>query len=261
MTRITRFFSGSSTTIRRLFPPCAPETTAKLVQFIVFDPKRFIESNSELKGAIVQAGNFYSNLVNTAGLSEQVKTDLSKFSFRTEYRASSPDQATIASPGRMTFPIYLFHTPDISPDSTSVDEIHQLMQQYQISAISRLRDVDLQHPDRTVLLPTKDNYNAVSESWSSKEVWGFGFPGAYYTNGSCHKLGLIKIDALLASPTTYDTRAQRFAWVLQHELGHMFALKHHDASMMNDEYDRHFSEMLPIQIGQVRDMLLRMSPN
>ena len=40
----------------------------------------------------------------------------------------------------------------------------------------------------------------------------------------------------------------------------MLALVHHDNSMMNDKYDRHFTTFLPLQIGHLRDTLKILSP-
>jgi hypothetical protein len=260
MCTTTRAIFGSSTTVRRVFPPCAPAVSGKTVRFILFDPKQHIDARNDLKAAISQVGVFYGNLKNTPGLPVAIKTDLSLFNFQTEYRPTAPDQATMENLGRMDFPVYLFATPGISSSSTSIDEVTQLMQRHQISASSFVRRVDFAHPDVPILAPVADNYKTIEDSWESKTVMGFGFPGIYYTTGNCHKLGLIKIDALLAQASAFDSEPDRFAWVLQHELGHMFALVHHPDTLMNEDYNRQFKTFLPIQIGHIRDMLKRMSP-
>jgi len=260
MCQTTRAIFGSNAVIRRVFPPCPRAITGKTVRFIIFDPKKQIDSRSDLKAAINQVGSFYNNLKNTSGLSNAIKADLASYNFVVEYRPSAPDDSTLLNLGRMDFPVYLFNTPGISATSTSISEIQQLMQRHQISAMSFLRAFNTIHPELPILAPVVDNYKTIESSWENRDVLGFGFPGGYYNNGSCGKLGIIKIDALLTITSTFDTDSERLTWVLQHELGHMFALVHHDDSLMNDKYDRHFAAFLPLQIGHVRDTLKRVSP-
>jgi len=75
---------------------------------------------------------------------------------------------------------------------------------------------------------------------------------------SCHVTR--RLNALLNLQSPYDTTVNRFAWVLEHELGHMLALAHKDNTMMNSQYDRHFNSFDPLQITYIRDTLKILSP-
>ncbi len=247
--------------IRRVFPPCAAEkNTGKQVKIILFDPKGLIESRSDLKAALKQVQDFYNGLKNTAGLPVDLVNDLALYSFQSEYRASAPSENEIRQLGRMDFPVYVFHSPPLSPDLSSADEMKVLMERHQVASIIMLRMIDEQDPDAISFIGTADVYESIEKDWVNQLVLGFGFAGTYTYNGNCHKLGIIKIDAVLANIPPNVSAADRFRSVLEHELGHMFSLRHEAGTIMNEKYEGGMTHFSIPQIDVIRDTLKMLSP-
>jgi hypothetical protein len=252
--------SVASEKVRRVFPACTAEVTGKLVKIIVYDPKRLIESRSDLRAALTQVQDFYNGLKNQPGLPADLVSDLGLYSFQAEYKASAPSETEIKQLGRMDFPFYVFHSPPLSPDLTSVEEIQALMERHQVSSILWLRMIDETDPEAQAYIGTGDVYESLEKDWINQLVLGFGFPGSYTFNGNCHKLGIIKIDAVLANMPPGVSGAQRFRGVLEHELGHMFSLRHEAGTIMNEKYEGGMTHFSAAQIDVIRDTLKQLSP-
>ncbi|MBT8183322.1 MAG: hypothetical protein KJN76_00665 [Eudoraea sp.] len=249
---------GSSTALRRVFPPCPAATNVgKTANITLFDPKKLINSNSNLKNALVDVENFYSNLKNTTGLDTAVSSDLSAYTFQATYKPAAPSAVEINAMGRMDFPMYVFNSPGLSSNLSSVSEMHQLMETHQIPSILFLTTYT--SPNSAATNPTGDVYETISKKWSDTSTLGFGFPAIYHTSGSCHKLGLIKIDAVLNN-VSGTAAVNKFKFVVKHELGHMFAVSHEAGTIMNEEYNLSSSNFKPLQINVIRDTLKNLSP-
>lgn len=252
--------SVASEKVRRVFPACTAEVTGKLVKIIVYDPKRLIESRSDLRAALTQVQDFYNGLKNQPGLPADVVSDLGLYSFQAEYRASAPNESEIAQLGKMDFPVYLFNSPPLSPNLSSVEEMQALMEHHQVSSVLWLRMIDEQEPDVVTYVGTADVYESIEKDWGNQFVLGFGYPGRYSFDGNCHKLGIIKIDAVLANMPPNVSGAQRFRGVLEHELGHMFSLRHEEGTIMNEKYEGGMTQFSAAQIDVIRDTLKQLSP-
>lgn len=245
---------------RRIFPPCGPQVSTKTVTVTVFDPKKLIESRSDLQHAITQVGDFYNNLKATPGLPPAVVQDLSRFTFATVYKTAAPNEAERAQLGNMDFPFYLFHYK--APFDTSYTEIQELLEAHKIPMdLSVKVIIDTNTTMIRKIVP--DAYKTIENDWGDELVLGFGFPANYHdphNTGNCRKLGLVKIDAVLQHVPMGDTEETRFAGVIEHELGHMLALAHQAGTLMNEKYDRQFKQFNADQIAVIRDTLKILSP-
>jgi len=249
---------GSSAAVRRVFPPCPAATNVgKIAKITMYDPKKLINSNNNLKNALVDVQDFYNNLKNTANLDSQVSSDLSGYTFQATYQSSAPSAAEINAMGRMDFPMYVFNSPGLSPNLTSIGEIHQLMETHQIPSVLFLTTYS--SPNASSTNATGDVYNTTSQKWGDTITLGFGFPGIYHTSGTCHKLGLIKIDAVLNN-VAGAVATNKFKFVVTHELGHMLAVSHKAGTIMNETYNLSSSDFQPLQITVIRDTLKKLSP-
>lgn len=249
---------GSSAAVRRVFPPCPAATNVgKTARITMYDPKKLINNNSNLQNVLVDVQNFYNGLKNSANLDPIVSSDLSGYSFQVTYHPSAPSATEVMAMGRMDFPMYVFNSPPLSSNLSSVGEMHKLMETHQIPSVLFLTTYT--SPNASTTKPTGDVYGTISKAWGDKFTLGFGFPGIYHRSGSCHKLGLIKIDAVLNN-VAGTAATNKFKFVVTHELGHMFAVSHKAGTIMNEKYNLSFSNFTALQITVIRDTLKKLSP-
>lgn len=250
----------STNRVRKIFPPCAPEASAgKTVRVRVYDPKSLINNNTDLKNALTGVQIFYNALQHTPQLPADLKNNLSEYSFEVSYNNSAPTNNDIRQLRRMDFPMYIFNTPGISPNSSSSEEMQALLERHEISPPIRVRLID-DDPNVTVTTSAGDAYETIEKDWGKETVLGFGFPGNYYTQGTCHKVGFIKMDAIAKNATGWNSIADRFKGVVEHELGHMLALAHSEGTVMNEKYKPGSPSFSVAQIDIIRDTLKRLSP-
>ena len=260
MCKTTTGNTASSDRVRQIFPPCAPESNpGKIIRIRVYDPKSLIGSNSDLRNALTGVQQFYNGLRQTPQLPADMVNDLTAYTFEVTYTASAPTENEIRQFRRMDFPVYIFHTPGISANSSSIEEMQTLLERHEISPPIRVRLIN-DDPNVVVTTSAGDAYKTIGEDWENQNVLGFGFPGNYYTQGTCHKLGLIKIDAILKNASGWNSGADRFRGVVTHELGHMLGLAHVDGTVMNRTYQPGTAQFSVAQIDIVRDTLKILSP-
>lgn len=250
--------------IRGIRPPCPPAVTGKQVTITLYDPKGLMAGRDDLKTALTQVAQFYGALKTAQGLAASLAADLSLYTFTAVYKAAAPGANEIAALGRMDFPLYVFNSPGLSPNSSSLEEIKAIMNLHGLAGFSNLRILQ-QNPDTLPILTTPvDFIKSVDESWADQFVLGFGFPGNYYAKGTCNKLGIIKLDALEKNKPVNASAADRFRGVLIHELGHMFAVRHDEGSIpltiMHKEYKGGLTHFSNEQIDVIRDTLKKLSP-
>jgi hypothetical protein len=260
MCKTTSPVTSSVSAVRRVFPPCRPESNpGKVVKITVYDPKKLIEGRTDLKDALTQVQGFYNGLQHEPGLAADLVNDLAVYTFQVSYKASAPDTNELQQLARMDFPLYVFHSPPLSPDLSSVGEMQTLMEHHQVPSQLWLRMIDAD-PSVTATVATGDVYQSMENDWGNQFVLGFGFPGNYYNHGTCHKLGIIKIDAVLANMAPNVSGADRIRGVVEHELGHMFSLRHEAGTIMNEKYEGGFTHFSLQQIDVIRDTLKLLSP-
>lgn len=250
--------------IRGIRPPCPAAVTGKQVTITLYDPKGLMSGRDDLKTALTQVAQFYDGLEQVPGLPASLAADLSLYTFTAVYKAAAPGANEIAGLGRMDFPLYIFNSPGLSPNSSSLDEIKAIMKMHGLAGFSNLRVLQ-QNPDTLPILTTPVDFNkSVDDSWADQFVLGFGFPGNYYAKGTCNKLGIIKLDALEKNKPANASAAERFRGVLIHELGHMFAVRHDEdnepATIMQKKYEGGASNFSNAQIDVIRDTLKKLSP-
>ncbi|MGN6492157.1 MAG: hypothetical protein ACTHLE_09200 [Agriterribacter sp.] len=260
MCKTTTGNTTSSSRVRQIYPPCAPEPNpGKVVKVRVHDPKNLIGSNNDLKNALTSVQQFYNGLQQTPQLPADLVSDLSKYTFEVTYTSSAPSDNEIRQLRRMDFPVYLFHTPGISANSSSIGEMQTLLERHEISPPIRVRLID-EDPNVITTTSAGDAYKSLEDDWEKEEVLGFGFPGNYYSQGTCHKLGLIKVDAIQKSAAGWSSIPDRFKGVIEHELGHMLGLGHFDGTVMNKKYQPGATQFTIAQIDIIRDTLKILSP-
>ena len=240
---------------RDIPPNCPVENDGKNVRIIVFDPKGLIDSNTDLKhDALEEVGTFYNGLQHTPGLNPALKQSLSEFTFHVEYRHSNPNQSEKGCFGKMKFPFYIFNY-DALPDS-SANEMTALLHDHYIPEKTEVWKIT--GPDTRETAPVHP-YEDFEKDWEKDSVLGFGIPGKYtdLKQPTFRKIGIIKIDAIQKSSGVIGPK-QRFAGVLKHELGHMFALAHLDNTIMNEKYVEGFNQFTIPQIDVINETLKRL---
>lgn len=250
--------------IRSIRPPCPAAVTGKQVTITLYDPKGLMSGRDDLKNALTQVAQFYGGLKQVQGLPASLAAELSLYSFHAVYKAAAPDDNEIAGLGRMDFPMYIFNSPPLSPNSSSLEEIKTVMKRHGLSAVSNLRTIK-PDPNMVPFITGPVDFNkSVDDSWADQSVLGFGFPGNYYAKGTCHKLGIVKLDALEKNKPANASAAERFRGVLIHELGHMFAVRHDEdnepATIMQKKYEGGATNFSNAQIDVIRDTLKKLSP-
>jgi len=236
---ITDFFRGKealSERLRKMQPACRSGTGSKKVSIKVFDRKNVLSDAVHTVSAAKQdLETFFNSLSATPGLSAPIGQDLQRFTFEVTFVTRDSTKAERDAFGMMDFPVYLEST--LGSTAFTPDDSKELLLAHKI-------------PETTeVFAPTDDEgtvgheplqtYTEVENFIPKHDVFGVGVPGTYLLNAqtTCRKIGIVKVNDLIAGINSFDIRQNRFLMVVKHEVGHMLGMAHVKDTLMDKKFD------------------------
>jgi len=238
--KITNFFRGKddlAVRLRRMQTACRAGTGGHTVSIKVFDRKNVLSNAAHTVGAVKQElENFFNGLSATPSLPPPQAQTLQTFTFVVTFITRDSTKAELDGFGMMDFPVYLETTEGSSAFTTDAGEA--LLMAHKIPPTT---EVFIPIDDEgTVANEEFEPYAAVEKFIPNPQAFGAGIPGPYLvpqSQSKCRKLGIIKVNHLIAGINSAVTRQERFVVVLKHELGHMFGMAHVQQTLMDENYD------------------------
>jgi hypothetical protein len=222
--------------LRRIFQPCPKNNGNESVTIKVFDKHSLISEMINSQDMVTELQTFLNGMGSTPGLPNDVVTRLSSIHFTVTYKARGPGREEIESFAVTDFPIHLLTASGLFV--SSAQEIIELMVLHRIPEKTTVRD--RLGPDTVGSFPVFP-YKTIEEDWGEPKIQGFGVPGRYddplNNQNQCRKIGIIKMQGFMTENVPAARLPEKILFVIKHELGHMFGLRHHDNSIMNPEYN------------------------
>lgn len=238
--KITNFFRGKddlAERLRRMQAACRAGTGGHTVFIKVFDRKNVLGDAAHSVGAVqLELETFFNGLSATPSLPPFQAQNLQTFTFVVTFITRDSTRAERDGFGMMDFPVYLETTEGSRAFTT--DEGEALLMAHKIpSTTAVFIPTD---EEGTVRHEPLEPYAAVEKFIPKSIAFGLGIPGTYgvpHSQTNCRKLGIIKVNHLIAGVNSVVTRQERFVVVLKHELGHMFGMAHVPLTIMDENYD------------------------
>jgi len=238
--KITNFFKGKDDLAKRLLKvqtACRAGTGGHTVFIKVFDRKNVLSDAAHSVGDVKQElETFFNGLGATPGLPAFHAQNLQAFTFAVTFTTRDSTKAERDGFGMMDFPVYLETTEGSRAFTT--DDGEALLMAHKIPASTKVFSPI--GDEETVVPADLDPYAEVEKFIPKATAFGAGVPGTYLTPHSqtnCRKVGIIKVNHLIAGINSVVTRQERFVVVLKHELGHMFGMAHVQQTLMDENYD------------------------
>jgi hypothetical protein len=185
---------------------------------------------------ITEMQNFLNGMDAAPGLPADIAANLASITFTVSYESRSPGREEIGRFGVTDFPIHLLTASGLVASSSR--DVVDLMEAHRIPEETRVAEKPPPGEEGINLFPVFP-YKTVKDDWDEeKKVLGIGVPGTYFTNVQtrCRKVGIIKMQGFMTENVPPARLPEKILFVLKHELGHIFGLRHTANTIMNDEY-------------------------
>ncbi len=223
--------------LRRVYLPCPANNGNKAVAIKVFDKHNLISEMISSQDMVTELQNFLNGMGASPGLPTDIAANLSSLRFTVDYEPRAPGREEIERFGVTDFPVHLLTASGLVTSSSR--DIVGLMEAHRIPEETRVAERP-QPGEEGINMFRVFPYRTVEDDWEeNRTVLGIGVPGTYFTNNQtrCRKVGIIKMQGFMTENLPMARRPEKILFVLKHELGHMFALRHQENTIMNPGYD------------------------